>query len=270
MIHMPDLMPASVNGWITDSTETYDSENLYDYIDGGAELFLSYGFRSLLSRTYVRDNFPEIRADIFVMDSAPDAYGVFTHSREKEDNAFGQGSQIMEGAVIFWKSNHYVTLMSYPETPEVKSGLLHLAGYIDDQIREEGHLPEIVTTLPAEGLNRNSIVYFHHYTWQNSRFFLSNDDILRIGKNRDCAIAMYEENSPFYLLAVEYPDEKAVSEAITGLADAMKIREENLVTWHHANLNWCGYREKDNRLFLICKASSEKEAASFLKNRIAP
>ena len=39
-----DLMPGDIEGWtLREPVKVYTPETLYDYIDGGAELYLSYG-----------------------------------------------------------------------------------------------------------------------------------------------------------------------------------------------------------------------------------
>ena len=101
-------------------------DNLYDYINGGAELYLSYGFNKVINRTYLRPEQPDIVVDLFDMGTSQNAYGVFSHSMETVDAAYGQGSQYSEGLLLFWKDRYYVSIMSYPETTESKKALLAL------------------------------------------------------------------------------------------------------------------------------------------------
>ena len=72
-------LPDSLDGWpkITDD-RIFNQENLYDYIDGGAELYLSFGFSKVFNRIYSNASGQEILVDIFYMNSSQDAFGVFS------------------------------------------------------------------------------------------------------------------------------------------------------------------------------------------------
>jgi len=200
------LLPSTVDGWQSAPDDRfYDPGNLYDYIDGGAELFLSFGFRELISRTYVLHGQPEIVVDIFDMGSSRDAFGVFSHSREVIDSSFGQGSQYTGGLLLFWKNNYYVSILASPETGESKKSVSKLAEHIDSAISGEGPLPEILSLLPRESLVRESIRYFHHYIWLNSHYFIATDNILHIDEKTEAVLARYGENDTRHiLLLVQY------------------------------------------------------------------
>ena len=46
------VMPAVLSGWQLQEQVIYDSSSLYEYINGGAELYHSYGFNRLLNLRY--------------------------------------------------------------------------------------------------------------------------------------------------------------------------------------------------------------------------
>jgi len=83
------LLPGAVGDWrVTEPDQTYDRENLYTYIDGGAELYLSYGFKKVVNRKYSNPGQPRIVLDLFDMGTSQNAFGVFAHSRETVDSTF--------------------------------------------------------------------------------------------------------------------------------------------------------------------------------------
>ncbi|MFB0515893.1 MAG: DUF6599 family protein, partial [Candidatus Neomarinimicrobiota bacterium] len=107
------LLPDTVEGWkIGRRDREYDHTNLYDYLNGGAELYLSYGFQGLINRTYTQPGQPEIFVDIFDMGNSRNAFGVFSHSRESIEAAYGQGSQYYGGSLVFWKDAYFVSLLA--------------------------------------------------------------------------------------------------------------------------------------------------------------
>ena len=209
------LLPDIIEGWkVTREDARYGRDTLYDYIDGGAELYLSYGFKRVINRTYVKANQPDMVVDIFDMATSQNAYGVFSHSMETVETTFGQGSQSSEGLVLFWKGPYYISIMAHPETAESKKTLIDLAKKIDGAIAEEGPLPALLNLLPQRGLARESIRSFHHHAWLNSHYFVADQNILNIDDTTDALLAKYGEGKKrSFLLLIQYRDDKAAHSA---------------------------------------------------------
>ena len=203
-------LPQSIGGWNMTADRFFNNENLYDYIDGGAELFLSFGFSKVFNRNYTNDKNDEIVVDIFYMNSSKDAYGAFLFTIGKVDSKFGQQSQSSPGAVIFWKNNLYVSITSTRVTEEGNKIIVQLAELIDKAIPEKGTRPEIVKLLPGKNLDEESIRYFRHYVWLNSHFFISNDDILNINQKTEAVTAKYGKA---VLVLIEYLNENDATDA---------------------------------------------------------
>ncbi len=208
-------LPDSVSGWTkAASPAVYTPATLSQYIDGGAELFISYNLHDALSLKYVKGEDDEITVDIFDMSASHDAFGVFAHSRETIDTAFGQGSEYAAGLLTFWKDRYYVSILAYPETAEKKEVIFQLARTIAGTIPSEGPLPPILSLLPAENLIPESVHYFHHYIWLNSFCFVSADNVLNIAPDTPAALGKYRrESGPYFLLLVRYPDERRAEAA---------------------------------------------------------
>jgi hypothetical protein len=70
-------------GWkISDSPTTYTPETLFEYIDGGADLFLQFDFQDLTAATYAKVGAAaEITVDIYRHKSAIRAFGMYTQER---------------------------------------------------------------------------------------------------------------------------------------------------------------------------------------------
>lgn len=201
-----ELLPETIGPWSIRTDTVYTQENLYDYINGGAELYISFGFKEVISRIYSAENQPDIIVDIFNMNSAPDAYGVFRFSAEDIDQFVGQGTQHNEGFMLFWMDHYFVSLISYPETPESKGALMKLARGIEKGIGISGKLPGILGFLPKEGLQESSIRYFHHYAWLNSHYYIADENILLIDDDTEVVIAKYGDPSHrCVLLVADYP-----------------------------------------------------------------
>jgi len=245
-MNLTKFLPDRVNRWAVSQPDSYyNNETLYNYIDGATELYLSYGFDTVVSRRYTCENEPDIVVEIFNMLQPRNAFGVFTNMREKNQHQFGQGSQLIKGSLIFWKDHYFVSVSTERSTQASLDAINKLAFEIDKNIIGKGELPEIMQFLPQNGLVEEGYCYFHHYIWLNAYYFISNDNILNISEKTDCVLAKYgPADHRSYLLIVQYPSEE---EALTAFRQfkrtyAPELNKENLVqledkTWHTAILD---------------------------------
>jgi hypothetical protein len=239
------LLPKQTAGYAANDTDNYyNTETLYNYIDGAAELYLSYGFDTVISRRFVCPNEPDIVVEIFNMNEPRDAFGVFTNMREKNQNQYGQGSQQIQGSLIFWKNRYFVSLIAEQSTPSALNAMNEIAKYIDNSIEDDARIPEIIETLPAANLVPEGYCYFHHYIWLNAFYFIANNNILNIDNSTDAVLAKYEiSGKRMYLLVVQYPGENEAKEGynkfINEYAPELKTKEAVKMedkTWHTAKV----------------------------------
>ena len=79
--------PSELAGWIpVDGPVAYAPDDLYEYLDGGAERYLSYGFRSLVHVRYgvAGPERPGLTLDLFDMGSSLGAFGIYSAGRRPE------------------------------------------------------------------------------------------------------------------------------------------------------------------------------------------
>lgn len=208
------LLPSMVNGWHASDDKYYDPESLYDYINGGAELYISYGFKEVLSRTFTNADGEEIQVEIFDMQNPENAYGVFSQQREEEETQFGQGSQVVLGSIIFWKDRYFVSMMNHNETPEVKKGMREIAASIGSRIKNEGEKPDIIQYLPKDNLDPASIRFFKHYIWLNAYYYIAEENYFNIDKQTGAVLAKYNTGDPrTIMLLIEYPNKDETNAA---------------------------------------------------------
>lgn len=264
--NLEKYLPQTVKGWkISEEDQHFDQRTLYNYINGGAELYLSYGFVKLISRTYEMSNQPKITVDIFDMNTPQNAFGVFSHSREKEDGQFGQGSQYSFGLLLFWKSQFYISILASPETEESKEAVFHLAQIIDDSIQEEGQLPEIMNFLPAKSLIKESIKYFRHHVWLNSYYFISDQNIFHIDQETEAILAKYniEDHKPILLL-IKYPSKEKSNRAYSDFIKYFVPDLENTGVSQIEDSTWVGCTREENMVIAVFNASTENVALELL------
>jgi uncharacterized protein DUF6599 len=259
MADLTEFLPAEINEWNKNEVQTYNTENLYEYINGGAELYISYGFENMMSCKYVRKNQPDIFVDIFDMGNSFNAFGIFAHFRETIDCTFGQGSQYTFGNLLFWKDQYFISILASPETEESKKAIKLIAQHIDNIIEETGTIPPIINSLPKENLIRESLRYFHHYIWLNSFYYIADKNILNINENTEAVLAKYQnEKQQSILLLVNYKNENDANDAI-----------ENFITLYLPELktnsvqqvedgSWVGYKKQGKIISILFNSPTEK------------
>jgi hypothetical protein len=253
-------LPDSLRGWTAESLILLDDKvSLYDYIDGGAELYISYGYRNAVSRRYIKQGQPEVVVEIFDMNTPANAFGLFSNTRYEEEYAYGQGSQYVEGALFFWKGRYYVSVMTTEETEESTALIHELGRIISERITETGSKPAILDLLPPEGLDKSGILYFHHYIWLNSFYFIADEDFLLIGDNTDAVLAKY--GTPLnrsYVLMISYNDNETAIKAYNNFLNEYFPEGKQAEISQLEDHRWMSVKLEGNILFGVFNGISEE------------
>ena len=150
-------------GWKkTRAMQHYAGEDLYEYINGGAEIYHEYGFVRVVVQDYVNDEGKSVSVEIFEMTSPASAYGMYTFKTDAKGKkiTIGSDAQLADYYMNFWKGPFLVTLTGFDETEITRAGLLDIARNVGSKISAEGDKPRIVSLLPEEDLLDQSLKYF--------------------------------------------------------------------------------------------------------------
>jgi len=251
-----------LDGWILLEENDYNRDNLYDYIDGGAELYHSYGFQHLITRTYQRAGQPDVVVDVFDMGNASNAFGIFSHSREELSVEFGQGSQYTLGLLQFWKGRYYVSILASPETAESKAAAYQIARYIEKEIKSGGELPHILAYLPEKNLLPATVRYFTHHAWQNTYYFISSENIFNITVNTEAVLAKYQDSG--ILMLIKYSREQEAKDALDNYLHYFAVEEPGKNSIRLEDRSWTGARVSGRLLIMVYSAPQETAVRSLL------
>jgi hypothetical protein len=125
-----DLLPAIPNGsdwaWAEEPTQ-YKPDNLFEYLNGGAPQYLSYGFVNLAHARYAYkgQDLSSVTLDIFDMGSPLGAYGIYSSGRPREISKRSWGAEgYRSGSVASgWKGRVYLHASADEDTPVLIAGL---------------------------------------------------------------------------------------------------------------------------------------------------
>lgn len=269
---LPSLVPNEINGWKAVGQErVYDRQTLFDYIDGGAEIYLTYRFREVFVRTFERKQSPNITIEIFDMERPEDAFGIFTFERESEHIGIGQDSEYADGLLRFWKNHYFVSLLTDEETNLSKETLWMLAKQIDRSLPGPTDLDFYISGdfLPKKGLVHKQIRFFHKSFNLNYHYYLSDQDILNLHEETDAFLATYLfGGKKSYLLVVRYPDAKKASFAYDRFTDAYMPEAKNQGTALMENNRWTAANIKNEFVSIIFEALTEESARQIVRQTL--
>jgi hypothetical protein len=129
-------------GWRIGGTEYYRGKELYGYIDGGAEAVYEYGFEAVAVQTFTRGN-SEIRADIYRMNTAEGAFGLFSVSTFNcpDTCALLRWNCIAPGTAIFARGRYFVQFVARDTSAETARLLRSACLALADRIGESDYEP---------------------------------------------------------------------------------------------------------------------------------
>jgi hypothetical protein len=159
------LLPADgdAKGWLKDGDpQEFVGEDLYTYIDGGAEIYQEYGFRRVVVQDYENAAGKSVSLEIFEMETPAAAFGIFTFKRSGQGKsiAVGAGAELEDYYLNFWKGRFLLTLTGFDDSAGTIEGLLAVAGTVDAKIAGTSKPPDLVAALPEPGLKPGSAKYF--------------------------------------------------------------------------------------------------------------
>jgi hypothetical protein len=143
-----------IEGWkILEDQRVYTSGDLWELIDGAADIFLSYYFQDLHIAEYTsKDRI--IRVELYRHSSLANTYGIYTAERMPDYPQVAIGSQgyKSQGVVNFMAGNYYVKIMSAGSEEVDESTLGMVAVKVNDKLAQPVKLPDEIKLLPREGM----------------------------------------------------------------------------------------------------------------------
>ncbi|MCX7920222.1 MAG: hypothetical protein N3A72_11605 [bacterium] len=269
------FLPKTTTEWIAiGTTQHFDRQTIFDYMDGTGELYRSYSFRELVVQRYkpIQSNESEITVELFDMGSSADAFGIFSFEQMDEPVGIGQGSEYGGGLLRFWKNRFFINIYMENETELAKQTILALGREIATAISENGTIPNLVAYLPQAGLIDRSIRYFHLQSGLNYHYQLAEKNIFNLDSTTNALLAKYQFGSEKpYLLIIQYPSQTAANRALNDVMSyyktygEMKMGKNSSIFFQIQKKRWIAItKAKEDLLFIILNANSKLIAEKLL------
>ena len=241
--------------------QTFIPKNLYEYINGAADLYFAYDFQELEVEEYQNEKKASVTIDVYLHRTPLHAFGIYSQERLPEANFLDIGIQgyYEKGFLNFLTGPYYVKLSTINTGPEDQEVLVAFAKKMAENLGKKGSFPTILSSFPAEGKKGNSemfisknflgYAFFHSgfiadYELQGKKFKL----FVIEGKNKNECKATIEK----YLQTIKSP-RKDTTEGRFILSDPhhgeIDLHWKGRYIWGIININDVDLRSKYLKLF---------------------
>ncbi len=153
------LLPKNEIWMSTEDPQNYFPENLYEYIDGAAEIYLAYDFKELVVGQYKRtDADASLSVEIYDMGNEKNSFGIYSAERFPDTRFISVGNQgyLEEGTLNFIVGRYYIKLLCFDCGDKSEAFLRFFAENILSKVKNKGQMPPLLKMFPREALVVNS------------------------------------------------------------------------------------------------------------------
>jgi len=196
---------------------TYQQDNLWEYINGAADLFFSYGFVELESHEYT-NGVQSFTLDIYDMGAPINAFGAFMAERSKDASTLKVGTEavvVPPYQCLYLKDKYYVKINVF-EGKLTKTLGEEILESLDKKITGSSEYPKEFNNLPTKNLIEGSY-----------RFV--KESYLGLRELSDCIVASYKKESGdnYESFLIVTKNEENVNKMILALPDKWKTVNES-------------------------------------------
>jgi len=152
--------PKTVGLWSAEGeTEVYIGDELFVYINGGAEIYHEYGFEQVAVQRYRRGD-DNVSVEIYTMEG--EAFGIYSFARSSSGHAvnLGNGATAADYYMHFWSGPELAVITAENEFENHGEAVLEIATAVAGCLQPGGVEPDLLDQLPIEDRVTGSGVYF--------------------------------------------------------------------------------------------------------------
>ena len=140
----------------------YQPDNLWDFINGAADTYLSYGFIDLHVAEYKKGK-NIIKLEIYRHSDNTMAFGIYSNERSPSFRFMKLGAQgyIADGSVNFFKGQYYVKIKTYSKKANTLQATESLAVKVANMLQGDNEMPALLSQFPALGKKINEETFIN-------------------------------------------------------------------------------------------------------------
>jgi hypothetical protein len=143
---------------------TYDRSNLFELIDGEAELYFPYGFKRAIAVNYASTAHPQdgIAAEIYEVGSTLDAFGVYSNYRDMKSRLVPLGVEgfVSRSQAMFYQAQFFVKVRARGTSKENQAAVLPCAQAISGVLPKNSRPPDELEMLDFKYVIPKTQQYF--------------------------------------------------------------------------------------------------------------
>jgi hypothetical protein len=217
--------------WIAqDPVKKFVGGDLFNHINGGAELFLEFGFEYLTVCKY-RNEETSLDLEIYKMNSPISALGIYLSKTGKETpiSEIPVRNTANPYQIVITSGNYFIMVNNFTGNTQLRSLMIHLSQKIVNQIGR----PEVVdlfTCLPKQDIIDESKIIFRGPFGLQSVYTFGKGDVLQLKGVIFGVGANYKFDSikPITRLIIPYPDQLSAEKAYHNLVSNLDPYHEIL------------------------------------------
>ena len=247
------------------------ADKLFEYMNGGAEVYLSYSFIHVSTATYIkRDTDNSVKVNIWEFGSSDDAYGVFAKDMAGQGVNIGNKASLFDNYLWVWKDRYFISFEPYSSNISPDDVSFIGTSIVGNIPSGEVSLPTILSYLPKDGYVHGSSRYFHKKIildnlYISDRFIDTN--VFNLSEQTDAVVADYKSaksRSPFKMLVIKYPKKQVAVESFNNFVE---LRE----SWGEKGLEINGLHTSEDlkgRFSSITRVDNIIIATFFVETRV--
>ena len=196
-MHAQNFKFPELAGYKTETNyPVFTPENLWDFINGAADTYLSYGFIDLHVAEYKKGK-NVIKLEIYKHGNNTMAFGIYSSERSPSFNFINLGAQgyITGGAMNFFEGDYYIKIRTYSKKEKTLQAAQSLAYKVSDMLNGDSKMPAMLSRFPSNGKKINEETYINESVLGHkflSKAFKTNYEV----GSDNFSIFIQEHNSP--------------------------------------------------------------------------
>jgi hypothetical protein len=194
----------------------YDNESVFDYMDGRAEVYLTFAYQQVTVAPY-KVGAQRVDVMLFDLSTPAEAFGVWSLDYEGQHVDVMQNARWLPGTLRAWQGPYFLKVECEADAPEAKRFALEIARHFAAKIPAGPPLPPLAASLPREALKASGLRYFHHFDNLGGIFYISTRNVLELDYKTQVLFADAKwRNKPVKVMLVQYPSAAQATKAWDG------------------------------------------------------
>jgi hypothetical protein len=148
---MTDIFPPMEGFNPKGKVDTYTPDNLFEYINGAADVFLSYDFVKLATLSFENKDKQSFTVDVYRHSSNRNGFGIYSQEKPRKGPFLSIGAQgyYEKGVLNFLRGQYYVKMSGYDLGEKDKDVLTTYANLLANKLDGPKEFPGAVKSFPT-------------------------------------------------------------------------------------------------------------------------